>query len=207
MNYLEYFLYIFTVIIMIATPGPVMILVASAGAKGGYRKALQTILGTNVASLCLIALSILALKGVLHFNEHIFNIIKVLGCLYIGYLGFEILRETFQHNQTASSKIKPIDGGFSKGFLVGISNPKDIIFFTAFFPQFIQITPNIDLSLTLLIITWILLDFIVLSLVYLGFNAISQQRIYSKILALCGAILMTIAGYGIFSTALFYESL
>ncbi len=38
MNYFDYFLFIFSVIIMIATPGPVMILVASAGLKGGYKK-------------------------------------------------------------------------------------------------------------------------------------------------------------------------
>lgn len=68
MNYLEYFLYIFTVIIMIATPGPVMILVTSAGAKGGYRKALQTILGTNVASLCSITLSILVWQKLLQIQ-------------------------------------------------------------------------------------------------------------------------------------------
>ena len=38
MNYFDYFLFIFSVIIMITTPGPVMILVASAGLKGGYKK-------------------------------------------------------------------------------------------------------------------------------------------------------------------------
>ena len=37
MNYFDYFLFIFSVVIMIATPGPVMILVASAGLKGGYK--------------------------------------------------------------------------------------------------------------------------------------------------------------------------
>ena len=54
MNYFDYFLFIFSVVIMIATPGPVMILVASAGLKGGYKKALETIFGTNLASLVLI---------------------------------------------------------------------------------------------------------------------------------------------------------
>ena len=68
MNWAEYFLYCFAVVVMIATPGPVMLLVASAGLKGGYRKALQTIFGTNLASLILIALSILILKGLLDVN-------------------------------------------------------------------------------------------------------------------------------------------
>lgn len=69
MNITEYLLYCLAVVIMIATPGPVMLLVASAGLKGGYKHALQTIFGTNFASLVLIGLSILSLKGLLVVNE------------------------------------------------------------------------------------------------------------------------------------------
>ncbi|MIP96513.1 LysE family translocator, partial [Salmonella enterica subsp. enterica] len=42
MNISEYFLYCLAVVVMIATPGPVMLLVASAGLKGGYAAALRT---------------------------------------------------------------------------------------------------------------------------------------------------------------------
>ncbi|ENW28767.1 hypothetical protein F924_01184 [Acinetobacter lwoffii ATCC 9957 = CIP 70.31] len=89
-------------------------------------------------------------------------------------------------------------GGFRQGFLVGISNPKDIIFFAAFFPQFIGITPDLDLSLIILTLSWILLDFLTLSVVYLGFNHLSHSRLYPHLLALCGMILLMIAGYGIY---------
>ena len=58
MNLTEYLFYAVTVIVMIATPGPVMLLVASAGLKGGYKKALETIIGTNLASLVLIFLAL-----------------------------------------------------------------------------------------------------------------------------------------------------
>jgi threonine/homoserine/homoserine lactone efflux protein len=115
-----------------------MMLVASAGLKGGYCKALQTIFGTNFASLILITVSILVLKGFLDINEQWFNSIKILGCLYIAYLGFQILKEVlFSKAGELSSQSKSLDGGFKQGFLVGISNPKDIIFFAAFFPQFV----------------------------------------------------------------------
>ncbi len=75
MNYFDYFLFIFSVIIMIATPGPVMILVASAGLKGGYKKALETIFGTNLASLVLIFISVLVLKGVLGINRPLAKVV------------------------------------------------------------------------------------------------------------------------------------
>lgn len=167
MNFLELSLYIITVVVMIATPGPVMILVASAGLKHGYRAALKTIFGTNIASLVLIAFSILVLKGV------------------------------FTHSDASPTAIKPVDGGFKKGFLVGISNPKDIIFFSSFFPQFINVHDNINISLSILVITWIILDFLTLSIVYVAFNALSQKLIYHKILGACGVLLVFIAIYGL----------
>lgn len=194
-----------TVIIMIATPGPVMMLVASAGLKGGYRKALQTIFGTNFASLILITVSILVLKGFLEISLGWFNAIKILGCLYIAYLGFQILKDVCfpkVDEDELSSQAKLLDGGFKQGFLVGISNPKDIIFFAAFFPQFVHITPYLDMSLGILTLSWIVLDFATLSLVYLAFNRLSKSKIYSKLLGACGAILILVAVYGLYATLL-----
>lgn len=199
MNISEYILYCLAVVLMIATPGPVMLLVVSAGLKGGYAAALRTIFGTNFASLVLIALSILSLKGLLVINAHWLDAIKLLGCLYIGYLGLQIFREVFFEQAEASQeKLSPVRGGFQQGFLVGISNPKDIIFFAAFFPQFIGITPTLDLSLIMLTLSWIVLDFMTLSLVYLGFNRLRHSRLYPHLLALCGMVLIIIAVYGIY---------
>ncbi|ENU28288.1 LysE family translocator [Acinetobacter modestus] len=198
MNYFEYFLFIISVIVLIATPGPVMILVASAGLKGGYRKALETIFGTNFASLILIFISVLILKGFLTIDENYLKAIRILGCLYIAYLGYSIIKEVLQApHPTTIQTVSTQSGGFKKGFLVGISNPKDIIFFSAFFPQFIHLSPNINFSLSLLTVTWIILDFLTLSLVYLFFSRLSQSRIYPKILGLCGALLVLIALYGL----------
>lgn len=203
MNIAEYLLYCLTVVIMIATPGPVMMLVASAGLKGGYRKALQTIFGTNFASLILITVSILVLKGFLDISEQWFRGIKILGCIYIAYLGFQILKEVFfskQEESPSQLKSKSMNGGFKQGFLVGISNPKDILFFAAFFPQFVQITPHLDISLGILTLSWIVLDFATLSMIYLSFNRLSKSKISPKLLGACGATLILIAGYGLYST-------
>ena len=200
MNITEYLLYCLAVVIMIATPGPVMLLVASAGLKGGYKHALQTIFGTNFASLVLIGLSILSLKGLLVVNENWLNGIKLLGCLYIAWLGIQIFREVWQgQGSTGPQNLHPVQGGFRTGFLVGISNPKDIIFFAAFFPQFTGISPNLDLSLVILTISWIVLDFLTLSLVYLGFQRLSRSQLYPHLLGLCGLILLMVALYGIYS--------
>lgn len=197
MHFLELILYATTVIVMIAIPGPVMLLVASAGLKGGYAAALRTIFGTNFASLILIALSVLILKGLLSIEPWVFLSIKIAGCAYIAYLGYEILRDLYRGQDETMQQLKPVDGGFKKGLMVGLSNPKDIIFFSSFFPQFIHVHDNINISLLILIVTWIILDFLTLSVVYHVFNQLSKSSIYHKILATCGVLLISIAIYGI----------
>lgn len=200
----QYLLYCLAVVVLIATPGPVMLLVASAGLNGGYRKALATIFGTNLASLILIVVSVLVLKGILNIDPIWFNWVKILGCVYIAYLGIAILREASQGAQdptsTTSSTQNVLGGGFKQGFWVAISNPKDIVFFASFFPQFITVLGDMNQSLSLLTLTWIVLDFATLSLVYLGFNRLSGSRFYAKTLAACGAILVLVALYGILSS-------
>lgn len=198
-NIAEYLLYCLAVVVMIATPGPVMMLVIGAGLKGGYRRAFQTIVGTNLASLLLIACSVLILKGIFNIQAIWLDLIKLLGCVYIAYLGVEILKES---RATAGPKLETASavGGFQQGFLVGISNPKDILFFGAFFPQFIQVTDHFNDSLILLTASWIVLDFLTLSLLYLGFYRLTVSRGYRPVLALCGAILVLIALYGLIST-------
>ncbi len=198
MNYFEFGIYVFSIIIMIATPGPVMILVASVGLQHGYQAAFKTIVGTNLASLFLIGISILLLKGMLSINAYIFAVIKIMGCLYIAYLGYGILKEvSVSHAQPL--KLTQFNGrnDFKRGFLIAISNPKDIIFFSSFFPQFIGIHQNINLSLIILVSTWIVLDFLTLSMVYLGFNRIAKAKWYAHILGVCGGVLIMIALYGL----------
>lgn len=200
MNFIEYFIYIISIVVLISAPGPVMILVASVGIKDGYKKALETIVGTNFASLILITISILILKGLLTVNPIIFICIKIVGCLYIAYLGYGILKEAIWASKNPVIQDLPSQsGGFKKGLLVGISNPKDIIFFSSFFPQFIGIYPTVNISLAILVITWIIVDFLTLSIVYFSFKKISQNKYYSKLIGGCGLTLILIAIYGIYS--------
>lgn len=86
-------------------------------------------------------LSALVIKGLLAINETAFNALKLVGACYIAYVGWDILRESRPAEQSCVA-IQPRVGGFSKGFVMAISNPKDIIFFVSFFPQFINITTD-----------------------------------------------------------------
>ncbi|AOA57643.1 LysE family translocator [Acinetobacter larvae] len=205
MDWIAYLLFIAAVMIFLLTPGPVIMLVASAGMRGGYPKAFRTIVGTNLASLLLIFLSILVIKGLLNINAQWLSIIQLLGSAYIAFIGIQILIEGLEHryNAIAPQSIRAQNiGGFKQGFLVAISNPKDIIFFASFFPQFIRVLPDINSSLSLITVTWIVLDFSILSVIYFVFQRLANSRYYHHILICCGLVLFLVAGYGV-ASALF----
>jgi len=190
-------LYIAAVIAMIAIPGPVVVLVTGAGLSRGPMAALRTIAGTNVASLVLIAISALILKGLLSVNETIFIGAKLLGSLYIGYIAVQMLREKSLNVDQATLQAPSTEvGGFSKGFVIGISNAKDIIFFSSFFPQFINVTPNANTSLALLTAVWVVLDFATLMLVYVFISKVTKPAIHHTLMRGAGALLLLIAGAG-----------
>ncbi|PKA41560.1 amino acid transporter [Rhizobium sullae] len=193
-------LYMVAVVTMIAVPGPVAVLVTGAGLAGGPTKALRTIFGTNAASLVLILLSALVVKGLFAINETAFNVLKLAGACYIAYIGWDIFREAGASDQ-GQANIQPRVGGFSKGFVMAISNPKDIIFFASFFPQFIGITSDTNTSIALLTVVWIILDFATLMLVYRLVSKLLKPTVDRTMLRVSGVLLLMIAVGGIAMTA------
>jgi len=186
-------LYAVTVVVMIALPGPVAVLVVGAGLSGGPRRALATIAGTNAASLLLILLSVLVVRGMLALDETLFNLIKLLGALYLGYVGAGLLRDA---PDDTLSPARNGAGGFAKGFLVAVSNPKDIIFFASFFPQFIAITPHAGSSLAVLTVLWIVLDFATLMLMVHLISRLLRPNVQRMLLRGSGAVLLVVAAVG-----------
>jgi len=134
--------YALTVLLLIATPGPVVALIVNTAAASGSRKAMFTAVGTNWASLVLIGAAAWIILTSAAIDKTWLNIMSLLGCLFIGHIAVGTLREALQAPAAAAPNEAPNEarGGLLQGFMVGISNPKDIIFFIAFFPQFIQIT-------------------------------------------------------------------
>lgn len=154
--------YILTVMLLIATPGPVVALVIATASVAGPRKALSTAIGTNWASLVLIALASYIILTSAAINIILLNILSLMGCLFIGYLALDTLKSLPASAGTETPVENAAHGGLWRGFIVGISNPKDIIFFISFFPQFIQVTSSSKYSLLLLSLLWVVIDLLIL---------------------------------------------
>ncbi|AIR90725.1 LysE family translocator [Pseudomonas cremoricolorata] len=194
--------YALTVLLLIATPGPVVALIVNTAAASGSRKALFTALGTNWASLVLIAAAAWIIMTSAAIDRAWLSGMSLLGCLFIGYIAFGTLREALQQPAPAaqvSAHELPRQGrgGLWQGFMVGISNPKDIIFFISFFPQFIQITESFEKSMVVLSLLWIAIDFAVLSLYIFAIGKIASPRSNRLITLVSGVMLMLIAAAGL----------
>ncbi|AQW69009.1 LysE family translocator [Pseudomonas fulva] len=188
--------YALTVLLLIATPGPVVALIVNTAAASGSRKAIFTALGTNWASLVLIGAAAWIILTSAAIDRAWLSAMSLLGCLFIGYIAVGTLREALaspQPDQRPESA-KPVSrGGLWQGFMVGISNPKDIIFFIAFFPQFIQITESFGKSMVVLSLLWIVIDFAVLSLYIFAIGKIASARSQRFISLASGVALLLIA--------------
>ncbi|MDD2055430.1 LysE family translocator [Pseudomonas putida] len=185
-------LYALSVLLLIATPGPVMALVVEARLRGGTRQALLTALGSNGASLVLIGVAVLVLGASLSLDPRLLEWISLGGCLFIGYLGLTGLRRG-AYNEGQES---PSGHGWGRGFLVGIANPKDIVFFIAFFPQFIPITTSFSQSVTWLGLIWLVIDLVILGgYIYLAGRPFSLRHA-GRIATAASVALLLIGGLG-----------
>nr|WP_286184744.1 LysE family translocator [Pantoea sp. Cy-639] len=191
--------YALTVLLLIATPGPVVALIVNTAAASGSRKALFTAVGTNWASLVLIGAAAWIIMTSAAIDKAWLSGMSLLGCLFIGYIALGTLREALQTPaQSAPAEPPPAArGGLLQGFMVGISNPKDIIFFIAFFPQFIQITESFGKSMAVLSALWIAIDFAVLSLYIFAIGKIASPRSSRLISLASGVALLLIAAVGL----------
>lgn len=133
MNFEILITYIFSVFVFIFTPGPVVALVLKNSLKS-FKNAFITIIGTNLASLILIATAASIILGLFKISENLLTYLSFLGAIFIIYFGFTSLLADIRSTALEESSQGGDKNAFLQGFLIAISNLKDVIFFIAFFP-------------------------------------------------------------------------
>ena len=92
MNFTLLAAYSLSVVTLLLTPGPVVALITTTASQHGYRRAFLTLIGTNGASLVLIALAALMLAGVVSISAIWLGVLGLVGSLYIGVMAINGLR-------------------------------------------------------------------------------------------------------------------
>jgi len=176
MSLTTYSLYLAAVAVLVLSPGPTMLTCMTTALNDGKSAALAAAVGSISAALGVMTLSALGLGALLAASELAFTVVKVIGAVYLIWLGIK----TFCNNaETVDIKNAATDGGrrlrahYVRGLLVGSSNPKAILFFTAFFPQFLTPTEPFVPQYSILALTFIACEFSVLAMCAFGVSAIA----------------------------------
>ena len=148
-------------LLVILIPGPLSLLVVANSLNHGLIRSYPAFLGGVSASLILLVTSASGLGALLLASEQLFTLIRYCGALYLIWLGYQAWREAGKVvvNQKSS---QPTGTGFlslyGRAFTLGISNPKDILFFIAFLPQFIDPATALLPQLIVMSASWFALD-------------------------------------------------
>jgi threonine/homoserine/homoserine lactone efflux protein len=173
------------------------------GVKYGKSSALATVFGGTFASLTLMVLSAVGLGAILAASSEVFVLLKIFGALYLVYLGYQTWRDTGTESafctDTKQEKAAFTQRGIlKKAYMVGISNPKDLLFFTALFPNFINVNAPQLSQFAVLALTWIVIDTLVM-LVYARLGAkvnpwLSSKKNIKRFNKVMGGLFMSAGG-------------
>ncbi|MHA7599319.1 LysE family translocator [Alicycliphilus sp. T452] len=133
-------LYLVAALGLSLTPGPNSLLALTHGALHGHRRALYTIAGGALGFACVIALSMVGIGALLQASAHALLVLKWVGGAYLVWLGVQLWRAPPLRLEASADAARASHRGmmFRQGLLAAVSNPKALLFYGAFLPQFID---------------------------------------------------------------------
>ncbi|WP_428676849.1 LysE family translocator [Reyranella sp.] len=133
-----WWLYLGAVVLISCTPGPNVLYVTTRSIRFGLGPAFIGVAGCLTALVLMLTGSVAGLSALLLALPGAFDVLKIAGAAYLVYLGIQVWREPVADEAPPPSTGTSGVALFRDGFLVGISNPKLLVFAAAFFPQFID---------------------------------------------------------------------
>ncbi|KML59556.1 lysine transporter LysE [Burkholderia cepacia] len=164
MSFRLYLSFLAASVVLIYAPGPVNLLTMNQALRAGWRRALPCVWGGTLAVLLQLALTALCLNSLVHINEHALTVLRWAGAAYLVWLGGKQWLSRAPASAPAASAesgagaviVEPdADTGralFWRGVATSGLNPKTLLFFPSFFPQFISPTADWSLNLQFLLL-------------------------------------------------------
>lgn len=171
---MDYFLFsgfILTSVALMIMPGPNVLVVVSTSISHGTKRGLQTVLGTSSAMIIQLITAAVGTSWFVTSIANGFEWLRWIGVAYLLYLGISYLLNMLKEVNSEKSKVTA-SGTFVRGFIVSLTNPKTILFFSAFLPQFVS--PGGEYATQILILST---TFLVLATFLDGMYAILAGRV------------------------------
>ena len=188
-------IYLLAAIGLSLSPGPNGLLALTHGALHGRRKALYTIAGGALGFIAVIALSMFGIGALLKTSLGWLTALKWLGGAYLVWLGLQVWRAPVPGTDIAgSAQPRPGWSMFQQGALSALTNPKGILFFAAFLPQFIDPERSLYLQFAIMAGTFAAIEIATEVFIASMAHRISPwlKRVGRRFNQACGGIFMAI---------------
>jgi threonine/homoserine/homoserine lactone efflux protein len=156
--------------VFVVTPGPDLVYFLGQTVTRGRAAGMVAVLGNSLGLLFHSTLAALGLSALLAASATAFTVLKLVGALYLLWLGIQAIRHGSAFSlPTAAGGRAGLRQVFAKGVLINVLNPKVIVFFITFLPQFIVPgEPNAGAKLFVLGVLYIALSIPISALIVLG---------------------------------------
>jgi threonine/homoserine/homoserine lactone efflux protein len=131
-------------VVLVVVPGPTVVFVVSRAIAHGRRAALRSVAGNSAGVSVLVVLVAFGLGSLVERSVAVYTVIKLVGAAYLVYLGVRTWRERGGLSEALRGAGVGVEPGavgahvFRQGVLVGVTNPKAMVFFAAVLPQFVD---------------------------------------------------------------------
>ncbi len=194
-----YLAFVVATTIMIALPGPSVLLTVAHSISFGWKPALSTVAGATMGIAVQLMVAAIGLTSLLNVVAEAFEWLRWAGAAYLVYLGIKQWRSAGEALEVDTSLVSKTNL-FVQGLIITIPNPKSLIFIAAFLPQFIDAARPLGLQFAYIVPTFLVITFTVTSVWALvagnvrGF--LQSRRAFQSVLRSAGG-LMIIAGMGL----------
>jgi threonine/homoserine/homoserine lactone efflux protein len=132
------------VTVLIAIPGPSVLFTISRALTIGRRGALLTVAGNEIGLCVQVVAVAFGVGAVLERSAQVVTAVKLAGAAYLVYLGVQAVRHRTSVAEALAAEVRPVTPlrAIRDGFVVGVANPKSIVFFVAALPEFTSAAPG-----------------------------------------------------------------
>ena len=134
-----YLAYVLACAILSIVPGPNVTIIVANSLRGGIRAGMASVAGTQLGVFITLLVLAAGLQVIIASASFVFEVVRILGAIYLVWLGAKMLLSGGRLDMSQSGgAVFSMSTYFWQGCLVFLSNPKALVFFAAFIPQFVD---------------------------------------------------------------------
>ena len=193
----DYIIFLQIILFLFISPGPPRVVIVSHTLNYGLNRSVWTALGDISANTIQAILVVFLIGSFLSDNPQVLYYLKWAGIFYIIYLAYDTFTSKVRSLNSKNQNLKSPLSFYKDGLLVAGLSPKALLFFGTIFPTFINFGSNIISQFLILLITYVVLDFLTLMIYGLAAEKISVWlRSKPKLLnAISACVLLILAVY------------